>query len=259
MRFNPPPNWPVASTWTPDERWEPDPSWPPAPPGWPFWLAEEPQTSQFPPVGPAAETEADTAIPTGASTHFGYPAPAAPTRRRAVLLTVVAAVVAAAAGAAVAFVNTGHRPGVADSDSGSVASSDSNAIDSPVGARTTVPSDQSAPSAASTGDLNLAIPMSRPACDGTGIVVLASLSTPGSYAQDVSRALAAHPGASYLRTDQACPSLRQAMPNGAAIYAVYVVAGSTKAQLCTAVHAADGDAYGKWLDTTTDPHTLITC
>lgn len=48
------------------------------------------------------------------------------------------------------------------------------------------------------------------------------------------------------------------MSNGASIYAVYVVAGSTKTQLCTAVLTASGDAYGKWLDTTTNPHTLIT-
>ncbi len=101
--------------------------------------------------------------------------------------------------------------------------------------------------------------MSRPACDGTGIVVLANLTTPGQYVDGVRRALAAHPGASYLRTDQACPSLRQAMPNGDAIYAVYTIAGRTPDQLCSAVRAAGGDAYGKWLDTTSDPSTYISC
>ena len=55
-----------------------------------------------------------------------------------------------------------------------------------------------------------------------------------------------HPGASYLRTDQSCPSLRQADEEGDPIYAVYRPAGITQAQVCAAVSAAGGDAYGKW-------------
>jgi hypothetical protein len=38
MRFNPPPNWPVAPDWTPEPGWTPDPAWPSAPPGWQFWI-----------------------------------------------------------------------------------------------------------------------------------------------------------------------------------------------------------------------------
>ncbi len=33
----------------------------------------------------------------------------------------------------------------------------------------------------------------------------------------------------------------------------------TQARVCTAVLAAGGGAYGKWLDTTTDPTFIIPC
>ncbi|MCZ0731249.1 serine/threonine-protein kinase [Mycolicibacterium iranicum] len=108
------------------------------------------------------------------------------------------------------------------------------------------------------GDLGLATPISRPACNGQGIVVLGNVTTPGQYPSGVQRLLNLHPGASYLRTDQSCPSLRQASDEGNPIYAVYRTAGSGLAQLCAAVRAAGGDAYGKILDTTTDP-SYIPC
>jgi serine/threonine-protein kinase len=101
--------------------------------------------------------------------------------------------------------------------------------------------------------------MSHPACDGTGIVVVGSAVTPGRYDADVRRTLAANPGASNLRTDESCPSLRQATEAGNPIYAVYRVAGRTPQQVCAAVRAAGGDAYGKWLDTVTDPTYIIQC
>ncbi len=112
------------------------------------------------------------------------------------------------------------------------------------------------PSARPGGDLGLSIPMSRPACDGTGIVVLGNATNPGNYPADVQRLLDENPGASYLRTDQACPSLRQSL-NGNPIYAVYRVAGRTEADICAAVRAAGGEAYGKLLDTTSDPNSYI--
>ena len=95
--------------------------------------------------------------------------------------------------------------------------------------------------------------MSHPPCDGTGIVVLGNAISPGHYRADVQRMLAAHPGASYLRTDESCPSLRQATEEGNPIYAVYRVAGRAQDQLCYAVGVAGRGAYGKWLDNTTDP------
>ena len=56
MRFNPPPNWPVALGWSPPRDWDPPPSWPPAPPGWTFWVdepvaADDPVAADAPAAG----------------------------------------------------------------------------------------------------------------------------------------------------------------------------------------------------------------
>jgi hypothetical protein len=115
------------------------------------------------------------------------------------------------------------------------------------------------PPSSDGGALNVGVPISRPPCDGTGIVVLGSVTTPGQYAEGVKRLLDANPGASYLRTDQSCPSLRPATADGNPIYAVYRVAGKSKSALCDAVAAAGGGAYGKWLDTTSAPDQPVTC
>ena len=97
--------------------------------------------------------------------------------------------------------------------------------------------------------------MSHPACDGTGIVLLGSVTTPGQYSEGVQRLLDAGPGASYLRTDQSCPSLRQATADGNAIYAVYRVAGRSETAICDAVSAPGGTATANgW----TQPMPLIT-
>ncbi|OBF48805.1 serine/threonine-protein kinase [Mycolicibacterium monacense] len=122
----------------------------------------------------------------------------------------------------------------------------------PAPAPAPTPAPRPAP-AARPGDLGLPTKISRPACNGQGIVVLGNVTTPGQYAPGIQRLLNLHPGASYLRTDQSCPSLRQSSDEGNPIYAVYRPAGFGLGQLCTAVRAAGGDAYGKILDTTTDP------
>ena len=119
--------------------------------------------------------------------------------------------------------------------------------------------DECRTAAAPTGDLGLGIPMSRPACDGRGIVVLYSAVTPGAYAQEIAAALAQNPGASYLRTDMACPSLRARDENGNVIYAVYRSSGYSRQELCADVRAVGPPAYGRWLDTTSDPSVLVTC
>ncbi|MDJ0361849.1 DUF1942 domain-containing protein [Rhodococcus sp. H29-C3] len=118
-----------------------------------------------------------------------------------------------------------------------------------------------APSSGSVrGDLGLASnSMSVPPCDGTGIVVLYSATNPDTYGQEVAAQLLANPGAQYLRTDNACASLRQATNDGNAIYAVYRVAGTTEPEVCDAVMASGTDSYGKWLDTTTDPSYIVPC
>lgn len=122
------------------------------------------------------------------------------------------------------------------------------------------PAASAAPEPAVTvGDLGLDTPMSRPSCDGRGIVVLYSAVTPGAYSQEIASALARNPGASYLRTDMACPSLRPRDENGNVIYAVYRASGYTRQELCADVRAAGPPAYGRWLDTTSDPSVLVTC
>jgi serine/threonine-protein kinase len=115
------------------------------------------------------------------------------------------------------------------------------------------------PPAAPAGDLGLRQPISRPRCNGQGIVILGSVTTPGLYPAGVQRLLDANPGSFYLRTDQSCPSLRQATEEGDPIYAVFRLAGTTSSQVCDAVHAAGGMAYGKWLDYQTDPGYIIPC
>ncbi len=107
--------------------------------------------------------------------------------------------------------------------------------------------------------LNVSKPITQPACDGMGIVVLRNAVTPGKYDAEIQRGLDDFPDASYLRTDHSCPSLRQVSDEGTPIYAVYRPAGRTQAEVCAAVRRAGGDAYGKWLDTVTDPRTLMTC
>lgn len=115
-----------------------------------------------------------------------------------------------------------------------------------------------APSAP-VGDLGLRTPMSRPLCNGQGIVVLGNITTPGQYAQGIQDLLNKYPGASYLRTDQSCPSLRQADDEGDPIYAVFRLAGFSESEVCRAVRAVGGGAYGKWLDYTTPPSYIIPC
>ena len=109
------------------------------------------------------------------------------------------------------------------------------------------------------GDLGLSTPISSPSCNGQGIVILGSVTTPGLYAAGVQRLLGAHPGTFYLRTDQSCPSLRQETAAGNPIYAVFALGGKTHDQVCAAVQSAGGDAYGKWLDNKTDPDHMIRC
>jgi len=109
------------------------------------------------------------------------------------------------------------------------------------------------------GDLGLPTPISDPPCDGQGIVVLGNVTTPGEYPEGVLRLLAMYPGSSYLRTDQSCPSLRQADDEGDPIYAVYRFAGRTEAEVRGAVCAAGGDAYGKWLDYAHAPSDQLRC
>lgn len=112
---------------------------------------------------------------------------------------------------------------------------------------------------ASAVALNVSKPITQPVCDGMGIVVLQNAVTPGKYDIEIQRGLDRFPDATYLRTDHSCPSLRQISDEGTPIYAVYRPAGRTHAAVCAAVRRAGGDAYGKWLDTVTDPAFILPC
>jgi serine/threonine-protein kinase len=108
------------------------------------------------------------------------------------------------------------------------------------------------------GDLHLSIPMMQPACDGQFITIVASAVTPGQYATQVAIVLDQRPGASYLRTDQTCPSLRPDV-DGNPIYIVYFGPFATKSEACDARALGPTDAYVKVLDTTTSYTTPHVC
>ncbi len=101
-------------------------------------------------------------------------------------------------------------------------------------------------------DLGLSVPVTKPACDGMGIVVLFSATTPGLYETEVQQMLNDHPGSSYLRTDQTCSSLNQSY-EGNPIYTVYQAAGYDLGGLCQAASSLGG--YARWLNNTSAPNT----
>ena len=115
-----------------------------------------------------------------------------------------------------------------------------------------------APAGAVPGDLGLTRPMTRPACDGTGIVLLLSATNPATYQQDVQQALNDYPDAQYLRTDQSCSSLVQSL-NGNPIYAVYRPIGTDATAVCAAVTAVGGTANGRWLENSSPDEARINC
>lgn len=108
-------------------------------------------------------------------------------------------------------------------------------------------------------DLGLSTEITQPACDGRGIVVLGSATTPGAYREDVSALLQQYSGSGYLRTDETCPSLAQQTDAGDPIYAVYRPAGDSRQSICAEVREAGGEAYGKRLDETTEPTSVVDC
>lgn len=99
------------------------------------------------------------------------------------------------------------------------------------------------------GDLGLSTPISTPPCDGRTVAFVYNATNPGTYAQEVEAALARFPGASYLRTDQSCASLRQSL-DGNPIYAVFYP-GASLADTCATRNRIGGETYARRLDNTT--------
>lgn len=109
------------------------------------------------------------------------------------------------------------------------------------------------------GDLELGYAtMSRPFCDGSYITALASAVNPDRYTDEVARGLRDYPGAQYLRTDQACPSLRPDL-DGNPIYMVYFGPYPSLDQACAARSAGPQDAYVRVLSTTADWREQVQC
>ena len=106
------------------------------------------------------------------------------------------------------------------------------------------------------GDLGIAQPMSRPACDGQFVVMVGSMVDPVRYAEQTVEVLGAFPGSQYLRTDQTCPSLRASVNGVDPIYSVYFGPFPSSDSACNQRAALGGDAYVKVLDLVT-PYTVI--
>jgi serine/threonine-protein kinase len=109
------------------------------------------------------------------------------------------------------------------------------------------------------GDLGLATPVTRPACDGQFITIVGSAVQPGSYPADVARLLSRHPGSAYLFAGASCSSLRARLPNGNSIYAVFVGPFPTQAQACATRRTIGGDSYVRVLDDVTPNDRLVKC
>jgi serine/threonine-protein kinase len=91
------------------------------------------------------------------------------------------------------------------------------------------------------------------------VVFLGSATHPAAYRADVAGLMAGHPDARYLLTDGLCSSLRQRMPDGSVIYAVYLGPFPDQASACAVRRGIGGESYVKVLDDTTPPDRIWTC
>ncbi|WHU48953.1 protein kinase [Gordonia sp. L191] len=234
-----------------------------------------PAAMDKPGVNPASYSPTEIAAASGAPRFEPYPFapqhyPQTPRRRSPVLaiLVVIAVLLAGGIGAGAWVLLRDSDDGartVADGTDASLTTTPTAAVPPNTTSQATpTPTTPSVATAAPTGsagaafDLGLSTPISTPACDGTGIVVVGNAVDPSNYAAEVQGYLTAFPGSSYLRTDRSCSSLRARDDNGNPIYAVYQVAGRTTTDICRLRNQIGGTAYGKWLDNTTDPTTFIT-
>ncbi len=194
----------------------------------------------------------------------GPPPSAGQGRRTALIATAVAAIALLAGGAAVwlATKDSGSDDSASAASTTAVTTAASprtvtqtateSATDTPtvtVSARPTTPT-------RSVHDLGLSTPITVPACDGQSILIVFNAFTPGRYEQQVASALAANPGAKYLRTDDSCASMRQRYDDGSPIYAVYYE-DSSLADTCARKARVGGAVYARYLDDSTPVGTEV--
>lgn len=220
----------------------------------------------LPAAGAGTTVSYQSRTSSSATNSIGYPLPVTTTSghgRGRIFLAAGAGVVAVLIAVIAVVIASGGDDGTTTSarSTSSTYSTDgytATTTDSWTTSRTSTSTTPPRPDASAVA-LNVSKPITQPACDGTGIVVLQNAVTPGRYDTEIQRGLDRFPDASYLRTDHSCPSLRQVSDQGTPIYAVFRVAGRTQAEVCAAVRRAGGDAYGKWLDTVTDPAFILPC
>lgn len=133
-------------------------------------------------------------------------------------------------------------------------STNTPATSTPTGERTTDTSETTSVSAAAAGDLGLSTTISTPACDGRAVVLVYNAVTNSRTSQQrqIEAALTQWPGASYLKPDPSCTSLRSTK-DGKQIYAVYFDVGNLDEQsLCATLkpysNSTAASPYAKYLD-----------
>ena len=109
------------------------------------------------------------------------------------------------------------------------------------------------------GDLGLDVLMTPPTCDGSWTVFVGAATDAARYAADVQTLLDAHPAARYTLTQGGCSSMRQQLPDGTLIYAVWAGPYPDQASACAARTQFGEGAYVKRMDNSTPPDQLWQC
>jgi hypothetical protein len=121
------------------------------------------------------------------------------------------------------------------------------------------PTQPAATAAPGSGDLGVpGHPIQRPPCDGGYITVLASAIGGEATSAGMASVLDQYSGASYLRTDQTCPSLTQSS-NGQPIYVVYLGPFAVDSDACQARSQGPTGAYVRRLSNDLTPQHSVSC
>lgn len=199
---------------------------------------------------PGKPLAAERRRPAHAASH---PAPPARRRRSSIAwLLLLAVLVAAAAVTAVVL------DGRVDSGSPMAEADEPAATETPEEAG---PGRSPLPGGGETadGDLALETPMTEPTCDGSWVVFVGAATNPASYQDMVTRLLESHPSSKYTVTAGGCASMRQSLPDGTLIYAVYVGPYPDQAAACADAARIGGGAYVKRMDDVTPPEQTWDC